>query len=327
MITIPFPQAPRVIASKDNCATFSIEGLYPGYGITLANALRRVILSSLPGAGVIAVKIKNVDHEFSAIPGVMEDAISILLNIKKIRALIHEEGVFEGTLNIKGEGEVRAKDFTVPSQIEIVNPNLHIASLTDKKAELQITIWISYGIGYELSEEHTVKPFPQGVGVLKIDTLFSPVIGASFEIDNMRVGDRTDYNKITFKVETDGIITPQEAFETSVRILLEQFDAIKSIGGAKKEEDETKESNQKNVGEDEEKAMSKDASLSGRFFTTNLKLSSRIEKILKKHRVKTIAQLAQKNEEELMKMDGIGEAAVKEIKRKLGKAGFLLGIK
>lgn len=326
MITIPFPSSVRISASKDNWATFVIEGLYPGYGITVASALRRVILSSLPGAGVVAVKIKDVDHEFSTIPGVMEDVVSILLNMKKMRFLIHEEGTFEGTLNIKGEKEALAKDFSVPSQIEIVNSDLHVASLTDKKAELQITIWVSYGIGYELSEEHTGKSFPQGVGVIKIDTLFSPVISASFEVDNMRVGDRTDYNKITFKVETDGTISPQEAFETSVRTLLEQFDSIKTVESTKEANKDTVKENEGNV-DVEEKSAGKDAALSGRFFIANLKLSSRIEKILKKHRIKTIAQLSQKKEEELMQLDGIGDAAVKEIKRKLGKAGFLLGTK
>lgn len=329
MITIPFPQAPKVISQKDNEATFVIEGLFPGYGVTVANALRRVILSSLPGAGVIAVKIKDVDHEFSTIPGIMEDVVNIILNIKKMRFRMHESGVFEGTLKVKGEQEVKAGHFKLASELSIVNPDLHIATLSDKKAELEITIWVTEGIGYELAEEHTIKAPVQGVGVLKVDTIFTPVISTSFDVELMRVGDRTDYNRIVFKVQTDGTISPQEAFDKTIQTLIGQFQALQESQAIMTEvtakEGIDAEEEERELAQVAGKSDMKDSSLSSRYFITHLKLSSRIEKILKKHRIKTIGQLVQKNEEELMKMDGIGEAAVKEIRRKLGKAGFLLG--
>jgi DNA-directed RNA polymerase subunit alpha len=161
MFHVPLPQPPQITSQKDNKATFVIEGLYPGYGITIANAFRRVILSSLPGAAVVAVKIKDIDHEFSTIPGVLEDVIVILLHIKKMRFLVHEEGLFEGHIKVKGEKEVKAGDFTFPSQTELVNPDLHIASLTDKKAELEISVWITQGTGYHQREARR-KRFAKG---------------------------------------------------------------------------------------------------------------------------------------------------------------------
>jgi len=329
MINISLPQAPRLTRQEGNKASFIIEGLFPGYGTTVANALRRVVLSSLPGAGVIGVKIKGVDHEFSTIPGVMEDVATMLLNIKKMRFYVHEAGIFEGHLAVKGEHNVTAADFKVPSQVDMVNGKLPIATLTDKKADLQITIWVTRGVGYELMEERSIKTPVQGIGVISVDTLYSPVVAASFNVENMRVQDRTDYNRITFTIETDGTITPQRAFEQAVSILLAQFDTLKQVEGIKKQDVEEafiKEVEQeKGKGEVSPRAGQGEVALSGRNFISHLKLSSRIEKIFKSQRIKTIAQLAQKNDEELMKIDGIGEAALKEVKRKLGKAGFLLG--
>ena len=332
MITIPFPHAPRVTSLQGNKAVFVIEGLFPGYGITVANALRRVVLSSLTGGGVVAVKIKDIDHEFSTIPGVIEDMVTILLNIKRLSFRVYEAGVFEGTLSIKGERAITGKDFKFASEVELVNPELPIATLTDKKSELQITVWVTQGIGYELAEEHNVKLPVSGAGILKVDTVFTPVILTSFEVENMRVGDRTDYNRIIFNLETDGTVTPQFALEKGVKTLIEQFEAIVHIEGAPQpaltEKTESGSATSSDaLQEVKTKLSTKDIAFSGRYFVANLKLSSRIEKILGKHKVKTIAQLAQKNESELMKMDGIGDAAVKEIKRKLGKAGFLLETK
>lgn len=327
------PNAPRMVSSQGNKAVFVIGGFYPGYGVTLANAIRRVILSSLPGAAVIAVKIKGVDHEFSAIPGVLEDVIQILLQIKQMRFHLDEEGLFEGHLKIKGEKEVVAGDFKVPSEIrKIENPDLPIATITDKKTELEITIWISNGIGYKLSQEHEIKPSIQSIGVLKIDSVFTPVIAASFEVEDMRVGERTDYNRVKFSVETDGTITPTNAFESAISILLGQIEAMKHVEGEEDKAESKKMRDATIIGDIENESapkkirdIDKESLISSRYFLAHLKLSSRIEKILKKHRIKTIGQLLQKKEEDLLQMEGIGEAAVKEIRRKLGKSGFLLG--
>lgn len=322
--SIPLPHSPQIISSEDNKTTFVIEGLYPGYGITIASAIRRIILSSLVGAAVVAVKIKDVDHEFSTIPGVLEDVIHIILQLKKIRFAIDGEGVFEGHLKMKGEKEIKAGDFKTSSEVKIKNPDLRIITTTDKKADLEMTIWITKGIGYQPSEEHSEKLPLQGVGVLKIDSIFTPVVGANFKVEDMRIGERTDYNKVTFTVETDGTISPQYAFEKAVETLFAQLEAIKHIEGVEKIKNIKKKIKQSPENEESEEKGEKDASFSGRYFISHLKLSSRIEKILKKHRIKTIGQLGQKNEGDLLKIEGIGEAAVKEIKRKLGKAGFLL---
>lgn len=326
-LSIPFPRPFHLVSQKGNQATFVIEGLYPGYGVTIANALRRIALSSLTGGAVVAMKIKDVDHEFSTIPGVSEDVIEILLHLKKIRFRVYGEGVFEGHLVAKGEREVGAGDFKVPSEVEIVNPNLPIATLTDKKALLEITIWITQGIGYELAEAHPLKSLPHGIGVVPIDSIFTPVVGASFEIENMRVGERTDYERITFKIETDGTITPHDATKKTVETLIHQFEAIAKLEPKKEAIPKPLSEVLKEEGVEKGVQGVKETPLSMRFFITHLKLSSRIEKILKRYRIKTIGQLIQKKEEDLMKLDGIGEAAVKEIRRKLGKAGFLLGTK
>lgn len=326
--SIPLPHPPHIISHQEDKATFVIKGFYPGYGITIANALRRIILSSLVGAAVVAVKIKDVDHEFSTIPGVLEDVIHIILQLKKIRFEIEGEGVFEGHLKIKGEKEINAGDFKIPSEVSIKNPDLRIATITDKKADLEMTIWVTKGIGYEPSEEHSEKLPIQGIGVLKVDSIFTPIVGANFKIEDMRIGEQTDYNKVTFSVETDGTITPQYAFEKAVETLLAQLEVIKHIEGTEKIEGAKKKIKQEKEDEEEndvnDEKEEKDSSLSGRYFISHLKLSSRIEKILKKQRVKTIGQLGQKKEDDLLKIEGIGEAAVKEIKRKLGKIGFLL---
>ncbi|MBI3335840.1 MAG: DNA-directed RNA polymerase subunit alpha [Candidatus Portnoybacteria bacterium] len=332
MYEIPLPKAPRIVASKDNQGTFVIEDLYPGYGVTMANALRRIALSSIPGAAVIAVKIKDVDHEFSTIPGVLEDVGEIILHIKKMRFEVYGEEVFEAHVKVKGERLVKAGDFKFPSEVKIINTELPIATLTDKKSELEMTVWITKGVGYELANEHNPKLVPQGVGTLKVDSIFTPTIAANFEVENMRVGERTDYNRIIFNVQTDGTISPQDAFERSVETLIHQFNAIAKVKPAQGSKvtskgEGVKESNREKVVTLPEKAakLGVEPPISPRFFIAHLKLSSRIEKILKRHRLKTIAQLLRQSEADFLKIDGIGEAAVKEIKRKLGKAGFVLG--
>jgi len=333
MLSIPLPNETKIIPQGKNSALFILEGLYPGYGITLGNALRRVMLSSLSGAAIIGVNIKHVDHEFSTAPYVFEDVMTILLNLKQIRFKVHESGSYQGTLKVTGEKNVTAKDFKIPSELEIINPDAHIATLTDKRAELILSIFIKEGLGYEFGEDHAGDPLLKEVKTLKIDSVFTPITKISFNVENMRVGQRTDYNRIKLTVETDGTITPREAFEKSIVILLDQFQTIHSISkGTKESEDTGKSSKSQKASkakttkaQSQTKEEAKEAGISARSSLSHLKLSSRIEKILLANNVKTIGQVVKSSEGELTTIDGIGGMAVKEIRRKLGKLGFLLG--
>ena len=218
---IPLSQLPKVINKKDNQASFVIEGLYPGYGTTIGNALRRVLLSSLPGAAVTYVKIKGVQHEFSTLPGVFEDVITICLSLKKLRLKLLSEETQKASLKIQGEKEVKASDFKLPSQVELINKDLHIAYLTDKKAELEIEITIQKGMGYEPREQRDKGKLE--IGQISLDAIYSPVERASFHVENMRVGEMTNFDRLTLEIETNGTMEPEEAFEQAVQILIDHF--------------------------------------------------------------------------------------------------------
>jgi DNA-directed RNA polymerase subunit alpha len=227
---IPLPLPPKVIQKKQNKAVFEIEGLYPGYGVTIGNSLRRVLLSSLQGVAVTEVKIKGVSHEFSTIPGVLEDVLMVLLNIKNLRFKIYEGETYKIELKVKGEKEVTGADFKTPSQVKLVNPDIHIATITDKKIELEIEIQIEKGIGYVPKDQRKIKK--SEIGVIGLDAIFTPIKNVNFQVENMRVGDRTDFDKLSLEIETDGAITPEEAFFESCDILIKHFNIIFSAPGA-----------------------------------------------------------------------------------------------
>lgn len=245
---IPVPQKPKYTSIGDHHGKFEIPGCYPGYGATLGNALRRVLLSSLDGAAAQTVKIKGASHEFSTLPGVMEDVVQILLNLKQIRFRLHEDETVKVTLKSKGEGEVKAGDIKVSSSVEVVNPELHIATLTDKKAELEIEIEIGKGIGYVPIEAREREE--REIGVIAIDSIYTPVKRVNYEVENMRVGKRTDYDKITLEILTDGTSSPEDAFAKAVVILSEQFAAI-ATEVAPIEEKPKKKTSKKKVAEEE----------------------------------------------------------------------------
>lgn len=224
MQIITSPQAPKYTSLGDNHGKFEILGCYPGYGTTLGNALRRVLLSSLEGAAIKSVKIVGVSHEFSTIDGVMEDVVQIILNLKQVRFKLHGDEGVKVTIKSKGEGVVTAGSIKAPSNIEIVNPDQVIATVTDKKTELEMEIEIDKGLGYVPVEQREHEE--REIGVIAIDAIYTPVKRVNYEIENMRVGKRTDYDKITLEVITDGSASPIEAFEKSVAILVSQFSAI-----------------------------------------------------------------------------------------------------
>lgn len=229
MQTINSPEQPKYTELGKNHGKFEILGCYPGYGTTLGNALRRVVLSSLSGAAVRSVKIKGVSHEFSTIEGVMEDVVQIILNLKQVRFKMHgEDEVVKVTLKSKGEGAVTAAMIKASSNVEVVNPDQVIATVTDKKTELEMEIEVDRGLGY-VPVESRERDDEREIGVIAIDAIYTPVKRVNYEVENMRVGKRTDYDKITLEIVTDGSITPVEAYEKSVSILVGQFASLTEV--------------------------------------------------------------------------------------------------
>ncbi len=226
---IPLPLPPKVIQKNKNQAIFEIDGLYPGYGVTIGNSLRRVLLSSLEGVAVTEVKIKGVPHEFSVVPGILEDAIMMILNLKNLRFKIYEGDMQKVELKVKGEKQVKGGDFNIFPQIELANPELHIATITDKKTELEIEITIEKGIGYESKDQRKIKKAvgslqtKSEIGAIALDAIFTPIKNVNFQVENMRVGERTDFDKLSIEIETDGTITPEEAFYQACEILIKHF--------------------------------------------------------------------------------------------------------
>jgi len=232
-----FPQKPKLVEKKENWARFEIEALYPGYGITIGNSLRRVLLSSLPGAAVTQMKIKGVPHEFSTVPGVLEDVILIMQNLKQMRFKFYGADPQRARLKVKGEKEVKGSHFDLPSQIELVNKNCHIATLTQKSSELEMEIQIEKGIGYlprELRKKEKLE-----IGAILLDSIFTPVKRVSFRVENMRVGERTDFDRLFLDIETDGTKAPEEVLGEASEILVKHFSLIMEI--FKKEEVKIKE--------------------------------------------------------------------------------------
>ena len=234
---IPLPTSIKTKNISNNNSVFEIESLYPGYGVTLGNAIRRVLLSSLSGAAVTEVKIKDAPHEFATLKGVKEDVLHILMNIKQLRFKIFTEDPQTATLVVKGEKEVTGKDFELPADLKLANPDLHIATLTDKSAQLEIEIKVEKGMGYVFED----KEIKRSVGVIGMDAIFTPIKKVNYDVENMRVGKRTDFDKLSLEVETDGTITPKEALSQSLDILVSQFQYIlENITTAEKKETKKK---------------------------------------------------------------------------------------
>jgi len=224
---MPLPFQPKIIEKKGNKAIFQIEGLYPGYGVTIGNSLRRVLLSSLPGAAVTRMKITGIQHEFSTIPGVLEDVIEIILNLKQLRFKLFTSESQKARLKVKGEKEVKASDFELPSQVEIVNKTAHIATLTAKSAELEMEIQIEKGLGYQPRESRENEKLE--IGEISLDSIFTPVKRVSYQVENMRVGKRTDFDRLNLEVETDGQLSPEEAFSQASEILVKHFSLFAQV--------------------------------------------------------------------------------------------------
>ncbi len=217
----------KTISEDPRHGVFEIEGLYAGYGLTIGNALRRVLLSSLPGAAVTYLKIKNAPHEFTTLPGVKEDVVELTLNFKKLRFKMHVNEPQILLLKVKGERVVTAADIKPNSQAEIVNLDEVLATLTDKNAELDIEITVERGLGYLAVESR--KGEKLSVGAIAVDAFFSPVRKVNYVIENMRLGERTDYNRLRIEIETDGIVSPSSALHKSASILKDHFEKVYAV--------------------------------------------------------------------------------------------------
>ena len=327
---------PKIIKQQGNLATFEIEPCSPGYGITLGYALRRVLLSSLPGTAVTEVKIDGVAHEFSSIPFVKQDVIQIILNLKKLTFKLYGDEPVIVSLKGSGEKELKAADIKAPSNVEIVNKNLLIASLTSPKAKLDIEIKLEKGLGY-VPVRSRVKE-KRSIGTIALDANFSPIKKINYNVENIRVGTRTDFNKLILEIETDGTISPKDAFIQASDLLINQFSVfanpkkVKSpvIEQHKKPKKRTTANDKAKQRKKTKKSQKqkKNAKVNMRDLASktidDLNIDPRIIKTLHKARIKSISNLAKKSEEYLLGLDDLGPKSVKLIRRELGKFGVIL---
>jgi DNA-directed RNA polymerase subunit alpha len=219
--------AVKTVSETDFEGSFEIEGLYTGYGLTVGNALRRVLISSLPGAAITRIKIKGVNHEFSTLDGLSEDVVELTLNLKQVRFRLHSDEPQTITLKVKGEKEVTAGDIETNAQVEVVNPDAYIGRLTAKNADLDMELTVERGLGYLPVEASRSEKLP--IGVIALDAIFTPVTLVTFVVENMRVGDRTDYNRLKLRVVTDGTITPSGALRAACDILESHYSKIAAV--------------------------------------------------------------------------------------------------
>lgn len=325
---IGLPSKPKKVFEEGNSGVYEISGLYAGYGHTLGNSLRRIILSSIPGAGITSVKIEGVPHEFSKINGIKEDVITILLNLKKVRFKMNTDEPQTLKLSASGMANVTAGDIDAPSQVEIMNKKEHIATLTSKESRLNIEFTVEKGLGYVSREE--LKKDKVGIGTIVLDAVFTPIRKVNYEVENMRVGDRTDYNKLIISVETDGSITPAEALEKSIETMIHHLKAI--IGFQEKEEVKIESKSggkkEKEAEEKEEEAERKEVEGGDKEVlktrVQDLELSARALNALETAGIRTLGGLAKKKESDLMEIEGAGKKVVQEIKRALGNYGLIL---
>lgn len=310
MIEIEKPRIECVSNSDDNTyGKFIVEPLERGYGITLGNSLRRILLSSLPGAAVNSIKIDGVLHEFSTVPGVVEDVTEIILNIKSLSLLIHGEGSKVIYIDANGEGPITAGDIITDQDVEILNPDLHIATLNgDHRFYMEMVI--SKGRGYVSADKN--KQAGQPIGVIPVDSIYTPVKKVNYTVENTRVGQITDYDKLTLEVWTDGSINPDEAISLGAKILSEHLNLFVDLSDQAKhteimvEKEETK----------KEKVLE--------MTIEELDLSVRSYNCLKRAGINTVEDLTNRTEEDMMKVRNLGRKSLEEVLQKLQALGLLL---
>ena len=303
MENIPLPQKVSFEDLGNNKYKAVLEPLYPGYGVTLGNSLRRVLLSSLPGAAVVAVKIKGVDHEFSTVQNVKEDVIEIILNLKQLRLKVHSDEPVKLELKIKGEKKVTAADFKKNSAVEIVNPDLHIATLDNKSADFDMEVIVQTGRGYVPVEQRENEKLE--IGMIAVDAIYTPIKMVNYDINNVRVGQITNYDELILTLETDGTITGEDAIDQAAQMLLSHF-ALFTKGNLNAPGpvmlDAAAEEGQRTPEADDLKSLG---------------LSNRSFNALVKNDITKISQISSLNHDELVGIEGLGEKSVEEIERLL----------
>lgn len=321
---IILPSKPRLVKEEGNKGIYEIDNLYPGYGHTLGNSLRRIILSSLPGASITSIKISGADHEFATMDGVKEDVINIILNLKKIRFKLLTDESQVVTLKVKGPKEVFASDIKSTGQVEVLTPDQYICEVTGKN-DLEIEMTIQKGLGYVSKDE--IQKEKMEIGHIALDAIFTPIRRVAYDVENMRVGDSTNYNRLIITVETDGTYSPREAVEKSIETMIVQLQAIHDFKGLDEKPEAIIEAVQKEVedvqeeskesGEDEEKEIMKTR-------IEDLNLSTRTLNSLVNGKIRTVGGIARKSESDLLELEGMGEKGIQEIKRALSNFGILL---
>ena len=310
MESIPLPKKISFQELGENKYQVVMEPLYPGYGVTIGNSLRRILLSSLPGAAVVAVKIKGVDHEFSTVPNVKEDVIEIILNLKQLRMKVHTDQQVKLELRVKGEKEVKASDFKKSSDVEIINSDLHIATLDNKSAELDMEVIVSAGRGYVPVEQREHEKLE--IGMIAVDAIYTPVRNVNFDVRNVRVGQITNFDELVLTMETDGTISGKDAIDQASKVLVDHFklftkDNLEEVSEEPPVSEKSPEEGFKQPEEDDLRSLG---------------LSNRSYNALIKNNINKISDLQALNHDQLMQLEGLGGKSVEEIERLIaGYAG------
>lgn len=312
---ITLPSKPRVVSEEGMQGVYEIDSLYPGYGHTLGNSLRRIILSSLPGAAITAVKIEDVQHEFATIDGVRESVMEILLNLKRVHFTLHGDEPQTIRLSVKGPKTVTAADLQLPTQVEVANPDQHICDIAGK-ASFELEATIERGLGYVPREVLTKEKVD--IGTIALDATFTPIRRANYEVENMRVGDRTDFNRLRILIETNGTIAPREALERSIEIMIHQLKAVVGFQEGREEEESS-------ASASTAASASEEGTASSKMKVEDLGLPNRIAAALSEAGIKTAAGLTRKTASSLKELDGIGDKAIEDIENALASIG--LGLK
>jgi DNA-directed RNA polymerase subunit alpha len=313
------PSQLKVVEDNATHGIYEIEGLHPGYGHTLGNSLRRIILSSLSGTAATLVKIEGAEHEYSTLPGVKEDVLNLVLNLKQVRFRNASSDPVVVSLKVNGPQKVTAGMIDGGGVIEVTNPDQYICEITGKGGALDIEITVENGIGFVPREQLHKEKMP--VGTIALDAIYTPIRKASYEVEDMRVGDRTDFNRLRVTIETDGTTSPREALEQSIMIMLKQMRAILDL----QEEERMMASvsaDQEEESSEEESAESETDLLKTRVET--LDLSTRTSNALSEANIRTLGGLVKKTEDDLLALDGIGAKGVDEIKEAIEARGASL---
>lgn len=318
------PSKLKVVHEDAVAGVYEIDGLYPGYGHTLGSSLRRILLSSMPGAAITTVKISGANHEFSAIEGVREDTMTMILNLKRVRFQLHGDAPQTATLTAKG-GVVTASQFESSSELRVVTPDQYIAEVTDKSKTLSIEVTVERGMGFVARD--LLKKEKVEIGGIFLDAVFSPVRRASYDVENMRVGDRTDFNRLRLTIETDGTIAPREALESALRIMLDQFRAILNLSDVVHETIAQAAEPASTASVDEsgdEEGSSEDRTDLLKTRIESLQLTTRTMNALSTGGIRTLGGLIQKTSEDLLNLSGFGEKGLDEVKEVLTGFGLAL---